>query len=616
MKKLILLIAAFVISPHLSADITNKAVLEAYIDGVMHASIEEHKVAGAVVTIVTPDEILVNKGYGYANVDAEQPVNPDTTLFRIGSVSKLLVWLPIMQLLEQGKLDLDTDINEYLGDVQIPATQEHPITIKHLMTHTPGFEDHVIGLFGRDEASMKPLAEILEAEMPKRVREPGTYASYSNHGVGMAGLIIENSTGQTWPEYVDEHVLNPLGMVNTSAHQPLPDRLSAQMSNGYRWHQGSFESQGFEYVPLGPAGGVSASGGDMAIFLQQFLKLGEHNGARVLSEATSRQMQTVLHRPAQGANGLLHGFYETSSHGQRIFGHGGDTIWFHSEFMLMPEAGIGFFISTNSEAGPAVRSDFRSALLDRYFPKAEAAELSFEPVDRNRIVGTYAWLRYAHDDLTKLAKLFAIVNVSLDPEGNLVMSSPLSGPDPAVLEEVATGVFKQPGKPLKVTFDLTDSQANHLYIDSAPIIAFERVGFINSPVFAQLLFIAVMISTLWVLVVWTVQNKTSNWWHSEPVARFRRMAYLFTLTNLIFLIGLAMTVTDQTTIVFGLTASVKFVILIGYLVALLALVMLWRARALFIASDLGTISKVGYAFVLISALTWAWYLFYMRLLFW
>ncbi len=601
-----------------SADIRDKAVLEAYIDGVMHASMDEHNVAGAVVVVTTPDEVLLSKGYGYADVDKGMAVSAEETLFRIGSVSKLFVWLPLMQMLESGDIDLDTDINSYMKSVQVPEAFGEPVTIKHLMTHTPGFEDHVIGLFGRDASTMLPLDEILNREMPLRVRAPGTYASYSNHGVGMASMIIEDISGMSWSDYVEQKILQPLDMQHTTTRQPLPADMAPQMSKGYLWEAGKFVEKPFEFVPLGPAGGVSASGKDMAIFLQQFLNLGEVNGTRVLSQQYSERMQSVLHRAADTTNGLLHGFYETSEHGQRIFGHGGDTMWFHSAFMVMPDAGIGFFISTNSATGGEVRGDFRSALLDRYFPEAEIPSENVTPADRTRLAGTYGMIRHAHDDLTRIAKLLAPVAVQPMPDGTLMLAGLMLGEDPLFLEEVETGVFREVNGKLKLTFDLSgDGPASHVYLDAIPIIAIERLSGLDSPALNQLILFAVLAMTLWILIVWTVQSRTSNRWHNDVVASFRTRAYILAALSLVFLISLAIGASDQTKIVFGLATSIKLTLALAWIIAVVVLLVLWRTPGVLSSGDVTAVGKIGYAFIAATAVLWLWFLYHWRLMvFW
>ncbi|MDZ7685539.1 MAG: serine hydrolase domain-containing protein [Gammaproteobacteria bacterium] len=232
-----------------------RSELEAFADGVIEAVMENEDVAGAVLGIVRGNEVILLEGYGESDVGAGTPVDPATTLFRPGSVLKLFTWIALMQLRDTGKLDFQTDINRYLEGVEVPATFDEPITIEHLMTHTPGFEDHVLGLFGRNAESMKPLADVLDEQMPTRVRPPGKIASYSNHGVGLAGLIVEQVSGVPWPEYIEHNILEPLEMEYTTMRQPLPEALAPHMSKGYAFEAGQFVQKDFEFVPLRPPAG-------------------------------------------------------------------------------------------------------------------------------------------------------------------------------------------------------------------------------------------------------------------------------------------------------------------------------------------------------------------------
>src|ERR1700719_51945 len=130
------------VKPHPVGDAND---LEAFFDGALLVQLESKHIAGAVVAVVVGDKLVFAKGYGYADVETRRKVDPEKTLFRIASISKLFTWTAVMQLVEEGKIDLDADVNKYLKDLQIPATFEKPVTLKNLLTHTPGFEDHVLG---------------------------------------------------------------------------------------------------------------------------------------------------------------------------------------------------------------------------------------------------------------------------------------------------------------------------------------------------------------------------------------------------------------------------------------------------------------------------------------
>ena len=223
-------------------------------DGVMTAQLRENHIAGATVSVVKDGALFFAKGYGSADVRQQRSVQADSTLFRIGSVSKLFTWTAVMQLVEQGKLDLNADINQYL-DFKIPATYPQPITLTHVMTHTPGLEEDARDLFTEDSGHITPMGKWLPAHMPKRVRPPGTYASYSNWATAAAGYIVERVSGMSFDDYVDKNILAPLGMTQTTSRQPLPARYDRQMSKGYEWKGGDFAPHKWEIITGGwPAG--------------------------------------------------------------------------------------------------------------------------------------------------------------------------------------------------------------------------------------------------------------------------------------------------------------------------------------------------------------------------
>ncbi len=132
------------------AGMLDPAGVEAFVDGFMSAYLEENGAVGGVVSIVENGQIVLAKGYGEDDRARHRAVEARRTLFRVGSVSKLFVWTAVMQLVERGKVDLDADVNRYLEGVEVPATFKEPVTLAHLMTHTAGFEDHVLGLFAHD----------------------------------------------------------------------------------------------------------------------------------------------------------------------------------------------------------------------------------------------------------------------------------------------------------------------------------------------------------------------------------------------------------------------------------------------------------------------------------
>jgi len=258
--------------------------LEAFLDGFIPIELQRDDIAGAVVAVVKDGKVLFAKGYGYAEVKTRKPVTVDATLFRPGSISKTFTWTAVMQLVEQGKIDLNRDVNDYL-DFKIPATFGKPITMKDLMTHTPGFEETLKELFVANAADMRPLQQYVQTHMPQEIFPPGTTPAYSNYGATLAGYIVQRVSGMPFDDYIEQNIFVPLGMTHSTFRQPLPANLKPLMSEGY--NKVSQPPKDFEFVQAWPAGSLATTADDMSHFMIAHLQNGEYNGARILKPETA-----------------------------------------------------------------------------------------------------------------------------------------------------------------------------------------------------------------------------------------------------------------------------------------------------------------------------------------
>lgn len=595
--------------PH---DLRDREKLESFSDGVMYTSMQNAHVAGAVLSIVADGELIFSKGYGFRDVEKQLPVDPKQTLFRIASITKLLTWTALMQLHEQKKLELDTDINAYLTGIEIPDTFDEPITLRHLMSHTPGLEDHVVKLFSRDEEDMRPYLDILKDELPQRVRAPGDLPSYSNHGTALAALVVEQVSGRSWANYVEANILEPLAMSWTSIQQPLPASLAPHLSQGYRWLAGKYEAESFEFVPLTPAGGGSASAYDMARFMLAFLNGGELEGRRVLKPETATLMQQSLFKADPRLNSALHGFYESNRHGQRIYGHGGDTMWFHSEFMLMPDSQLGVFISTNSENGPQVRKDYINAFLERFFPYSGLPQANnFEPTDVISLVGSYATLRTSFSDFTKLGQLLSTVEIVSSSENQLML---LGAGDPQYFVETDSGLFQRVDQDQTIAFRFDhNGQASHLFFNHSPSATYERVSTLYSP---ALQFGLVGVSSLifiWVLIAWPVQHFSRRWTLPSEIIRFRQLAWFLALVFISLLVCFAIAMQDSFEVVFGASTFIKVILFMNLAIPLLTLALFSQLPKIMSTSQLGFGSKTFHILVIVAGIAYSWFLYTWRM---
>jgi CubicO group peptidase (beta-lactamase class C family) len=403
-----------------------RADVQAWLDGFLPYALQVGDIPGAVVTVVKDGEVLFKKGYGYADLKRKKPVDPDRTLFRPGSVSKLFTWTAVMQLVEQGKLDLDQDVNTYL-DFKIPPAFGKPITLRNAMTHTPGFEEVGRNLFSDDTTKVQPNGEWLKSWTPKRIYEPGTVPAYSNYATAMSGYIVERVSGEPFEQYIEHHIFQPLGMEHATFRQPLPASLRQDMAEGYE-SASSGEPKPFEMVVGAPAGSLSASGADMGRFMIAHLQNGRFGSATILRPETARLMHTTALTLMPAVNRMLLGFYETNRNGHRAIAHGGDTFWFHSDLHLFIDDGIGIFISMNSPGKDGAAGPIRSAVFeqfaDRYLPAPDTArplEPAIAYTHAHQVAGQYESSRHSVSNFFGVTDLISPSKVTVNPDTSITL---------------------------------------------------------------------------------------------------------------------------------------------------------------------------------------------------
>jgi CubicO group peptidase (beta-lactamase class C family) len=395
--------------------------LEAFFDGILPLQLERSDVAGASVLVMKDGNVLLEKGYGYADMKSKRPVDPAATIFRLASISKLFTWISVMQLEEQGKLDLDTDVNRYL-DFQIRPAFGRPVTLRNLMTHTGGFEEVSDDIILTDPKKAVSLRDDLMHNQPMRLFPPGEIPAYSNYGVGLASYIVERVSGESFEQYVQQHIFTPLGMTHSSFYQPLEKRLEYSDSLGYRGDT-TKPPVGFEiFNPVG-AGGVSSSAGDMGRFGQALLNGGELDGQRILKAETLAQMWSPQFRASDQLPPICMGFYQNWRNDLRWIGHEGDLIAFHSLFFVEPQQKLVLFASYNSSGGGnQPRPEMINYFSDRYFPGGPKANFLKTPASELKdIEGQYLSTRRADSTKLRLFNLFNQHKARVDKDGVLTL---------------------------------------------------------------------------------------------------------------------------------------------------------------------------------------------------
>lgn len=568
------------------------ADIEAFLDGFLPMQLERENIAGAVVSVVNDGKVIFAKGYGYADVEKKKPVTVDGTLFRPGSISKLFTWTAIMQLVQQGKLNLDHDVNEYL-DFKIPATYPQPITLRNVLTHTTGFEETIKELFVPEGTPTHSLKDYLTHHMPKRIFPPGEVPAYSNYAATLAGYIVERTSGQPFNDYIKEHIFRPLGMQHSTFLQPLPAELKSLMSAGYEL--GSGPAKSFEVVEPAPAGALASTAADLSRFMISQLQNGKYENAEILSPQVAQEMHARQKGFNPELNAMALGFYEESRNGHRIIGHGGDTLYFHSDLHLVLDAGVGFFIAYNS-AGKGEISG-RTALwhhfLDRYLPYAppNPARAATAVADTRTIAGYYLSSRRAETTFASAPNSFDEAHVVADKDGDIKIF-PLKDFNGQIKRwrEISPMVYMAVDGQDRIAFQKDANGRWELRIDF-PAIIFQRTGLLDSfpwnrAVVYYSLIVLCLTLLLWPLA-WVVRRHYG--FKLDLTSGQRRLRFAIKLVcviDLAFVLGLLAMLgsADDLTVLSGKLDPIILVLqaigligAVGTLVVIYSTLRLWRA---------------------------------------
>lgn len=591
-----------------------------FIDGIMAAQFESFHLAGAVVVIVKDGSVLLRKGYGQADVEAGVPVDPERTLFRIASVSKLFTWTTVMQMAERGQIDLDRDVNTYLQRFELPSTFSRPVTLKDLMSHTGGFEDRIIGLLPRTKGGAGSLERLLSERMPARIRPPGEVPAYSNFGTALAGLVIQDVAGVTWERIVRDNLLDPLGMSQTRLGGEDDGILDPASSKGYAFRDGRLAAMPFEQVAGAPAGGVSTSAGDIAKFMLLHLQKGIYGGRSVLREETAVKMQSLLFSLGPQACGMAHGFFVWNRNGKRLVGHLGDLSEFHSALWLIPDEGLGFFVSYNSEDGKIARDGFQTALLDHWFPAGHDAVRSPGGFDRRAVelAGEYLPTRRPYTTLDKFSELVGHLRVETVAAGTLRSSSLLGKVQRWV--ETEPYVFKEEGGNETLVFRVGPGRPLACF-GNVPM-HFEKARWFETTSFHLLIFgIAqlIFISTLaFPILRWMMVRRSDRMLGRQdpghPRARF--LAGVVSALNLGFVVGAVWVLRNPLVLLEQVPAALPYLLVLPLLSGFLTVVTLIVALFAWRGGYWNFFARLHYSLVGFAALVFLWQLNYWNFLGW
>ncbi|AVP48906.1 serine hydrolase [Bacillus cereus] len=396
----------------------NPKDVEAFTNKVIPEKMKKENAAGVALVVVKDNQILFQKGFGFSDKEKNTPIDPKKTVFRLASISKVFTASAVMQLVEQGKIDLNKDIVNYMGGLKYQNNMGEPVTMEHLLTHTTGFDyvDPRPEDIHYQENDYTMLKDYVEDNMPTVVRKPGDTYTYDNFASMLQGYIVQNLTNTPFYKYMAKNIFYPLEMHNSSF--VMTNFIKEKLATGYDAKGNAIPFYQTRPTDM-PQGSMFSTGSDVANFMIAQLNDGKFKNNQILQKETVEDMQKTKFALHPKYPNMTYGFefFSPQSHnGQYVFGKGGNIPGFSSLMWLIPEHKIGVFVVTNKDSS-ALPVEVFDDFMNQYFPdKTKPEYLNPNEEELKKFEGVYRDLR--------LKNLMSHVNIS---EGKLYVSDKVYG---------------------------------------------------------------------------------------------------------------------------------------------------------------------------------------------
>jgi len=578
-----------------------------FFDRSVPGRLTQDRVPGLAVSVVADGRTVFARGYGYADAERRVPFSASRTLVRIASITKLFTWTAVMQQMEAGRLDLHTDVNRYLSTFQVPSTYPEPVTLQTLMDHTAGFEDRIIGTGARSAADVPPLGEYLAANMPARIRPAGEVSAYSNYGAALAGHIVAEVSGEPYDRYVQRHILAPLGMTRSTASEPVPAALAADLAHSYNSDGDPLRLVPFQFDRLSPDGAISATATDMARFMAAHLGGGSNGTGRILAPATAELMHARSFAADPRLDGYAHGFKERTINGHRVLMHDGGWEGFVSGLLLVPGCDLGLFVSANATGGTETLTKLVPEFFDRFAPTpatpdADPGSTPDGPtVASTTRAGFYAPTRHNESTVERLLMLLGPVRLTVREDGTVRFKGDDWTPRPDGVYHRADGTDRLAFRtgPGARDYVITDGPSYQL-LGRTETLPF-NLGVLLAFAVAALSAVSVPVAAAWRRIARRSDSTSATWRWA------RSLSAGAALLGLAFLGGLAVTLYGDTgeylygaPLGFQVLLAVPVVVLVAAAAAAVCTVTGWRDAGARVSARIHQVVLLGG----IAALAW------------
>ena len=598
-----------------------KSDLKVWIDSQFAEGMDSFNIPGATFILVQGDSILHMNGYGMADLETITPVYSESSIFGIASISKTFVGLAIMQLFEEGKVQLDQDINKYLKTFQIDYKFEEPITIKHLLTHTAGFDERNIATAVRTEKNVISLAQYLKKRMPPQIRPANEALTYSNHGYDLLGLIVEEVSDLPFEVYVRKMILKPLGM-NSSGFKRQP-ALKKNYVTSYLQKDSLLIPYKLNFQLGYPSGSFSSTASDMGHYISMYLNNGSFQGVQIIDSATVLKMhETAFKNYEESENGWLLGFYEDRLNGLKIVTHGGDVQGFASELMLIPEKNIGLFLCVNASSIPGSKSRiFIRGFIDKLWVKLMPNIL--DEKENSKIIpeigsvaepiaefsGTYRYTRYAQTTMDKLAVLIGFAaEVKIIPNGDTLEMVEWNDK----LIPISDLTFYSTKNNKLMAFGRT-VKGEISYLFPSGTSSFHKLKWYE-PVKFQIYWIGSIVLILLISIIVSVIRKLFV--RNKKSHLIKKVNFYIALLIILFLVLIAYVLmkTDPQEFSYGIPLLLKFILVLPFIFILLEIFVIWLLIKVWRTKEPDIFDLIYQSIIVVAALAFIPWLMYWNLI--
>ena len=481
----------------------------AFADTFFPEEMARRRIPGAVFVVVSGGGVMLARGYGAAQLEPWRSADPGRTVFRMASVTKVITATAALQLVEQGRLEVTRDVNTYLTNLRVQPFGPTPVTLHHLLTHTAGFDERLIGIAARRAADIQPLRAYLAGSMPPRFAEAGHVASYSNHGMTLVGLLVEEVAGRPFADYVREMILEPLEMRHSGFLTGSPP---ADLAVAYEFVSGRHRPLSHEYLQTPPAGSFFTTGTDMARFLIAHLRGGVYQGRRILRPDTVARMHARQFTEHPGVSGWAYGLWEDSRRGERALLHNGGGKGYRSLIYLLPGRDTAFFVAynladkhTDGELQEVLIERFRRTFVD---PSERTARTTYAHGSLDPFIGDFRYVRRARTTVERIISVPNVARIDKSPAGELLMTR--HGDKSTVLRPAGPLLFRRDDDRGHVAFSALNGRTpQRLIVDAGFPMVYERI----SP------FATLRVQATWVLAMALVFIYAAVWRPASRVVR-------------------------------------------------------------------------------------------------